>query len=82
MIELGIQNGDLLVVDRSLTPVHGDVVVTAVNGELTCKVLDLHKKRFLAANNHYPPININDSMDVLIEGVVVHSIRHHRVRAG
>ena len=82
LLEIGIKNGDLLIVDRSLKPMQGDVVIVALNGEMTCKILDLQHKRLLAANQYYPSIAIGDDMDMLVEGVVVHSIRYHRVRAG
>lgn len=80
LLDVGIKDGDLLIVDRSLKPIHGDVVIAAVNGEMTCKLLDLHNECLLAANNRYEPIKITDDIDMLIEGVVSHSIRYHRVR--
>lgn len=82
MTNLGIFSGDLLVVDRALEPVHGDVVIAALNGELTCKVLDLRQKRLLSGNQLYPPIEIGDDSELIIEGVVSHSLRYHRVCAG
>ena len=69
-------------VDRSLSPCQNDVVIVALDGELTCKILDLQQQRLLAANRHYPPIAIVDGVDMLIEGVVSHSLRYHRVRTG
>lgn len=78
MQNLGIFDGDLLVVDRALTPVHGDVVVAALNGEFTCKQLNLHKRQLVAANKNYPPIPINGDCELLVEGVVIHSIRYFR----
>ena len=82
LIEIGIKDGDLLVIDRSLTPVQNDVVVVALDGEMTCKILDLKHQRLLAANKRYKPLAITQGMDLLIEGVVTHSIRYHRVRSG
>ncbi len=77
---IGIFDGDLLIIDRSVAPVHGDVVLAALDGEFTCKVLDLHRRRLLSANDDYPPIAIGDESTFEVEGVVVHSIRTHRVR--
>lgn len=74
----GIYNGDYLIVDRALHPAHGDVVVAALDGELTCKILDLRQRRLLAANRDYPPIPIGEGSDFIIEGVVTSSIRRHR----
>ena len=77
MNRLGIFDQDLLIVDRSISPQHGQIVVVAVDGELVCKVLDLHRSRLLSANPSYPPIPITDDMDTVVEGVVIHSVRHH-----
>ena len=78
MTGLGIFNGDLLIVDRALQPQHGDVVIAAIDGELTCKMLDLHEKLLRSGNVRYPPIELHDNAELLIEGVVIHSVRHHR----
>jgi DNA polymerase V len=77
MTELGIGNGDLLVVDRSIKPKHGSVVIAAVDGQFTCKVLDLLQRRLLAANAKYASIPILEDMELMIEGVVTYSIRCH-----
>ena len=44
MIEAGICDSDIAVIDRSLQPVDGDVIVAFVNGEFTIKYLDLKHK--------------------------------------
>lgn len=77
MIRLGIFDGDLLIIDRSIEPSHGQVVIAALNGDLVCKVLDKHQQQLLSANDQYPPIAINEEMALLIEGVVTYSIRSH-----
>ena len=76
MINAGIFNGDLLVVDRSLEPTHGKIVIAAVNGELTVKRLKkAGKKVFLVAENkQYPPIELTDSDQIQLWGVVTHTI--------
>lgn len=78
MTGLGIFDGDILIVDRAVRPAHGDVVLAVLDGELTCKVLDMHKQRLLAANRDYDPIPIREGSDFSIEGVVTSSIRRHR----
>ena len=80
--DAGIFDGDLLVVDRSLEWRQGSIVVAALDGELTCKILDLKNRRLLAANPNYPPISIEGREDLVIEGVVVFSVRRHHARAG
>ena len=77
MEQLGIHNGDLLIVDRSLNPEHNHIVVAVINGEFVCKILDKYQLQLKSANGHSPSISITESMDLLIEGVVTHSIRHH-----
>jgi len=75
-----IHPGDRLIVDRSLEPRHGDVVVACVNGEMTVKRLTVEDgKVLLAADNPaYPPIEVNGEQELIIWGVVTNSI--HRLR--
>jgi len=79
MMGAGIFDGDLLIVDRAVNPAHGNVVLAALDGELTCKILDIHNRRLLSASDRYPPLPIEEGADFQIEGVVIHSIRSHRV---
>lgn len=81
MKDLGIFDGDLLIVDRAVQPVNGSVVVANIEGELTCKILDTKHKRLCSANTDYPSFYIGDNNSLYIEGVVIHSIRSH-VRTG
>jgi len=78
MTGVGIFDGDLLIVDRALTPRTGDVVLAALDGELTCKILDSQGRQLLAANRRYPPITIPEGSHFEVEGVVISSIRRHR----
>ncbi|MFT4844694.1 MAG: DNA polymerase V [Cellvibrionaceae bacterium] len=75
---IGIFDGDLLIIDRAIEPAHGDVVLAALDGELTCKVLDMHEKRLLSSNKKYAPIAIGDENSLIIEGVVTYSINQHK----
>lgn len=79
MIGAGIHDGDLLVVDRSLEPSHGRVVIAALDGELTVKRLhQQHGKILLCADNpDYPAIAIRQGQELQIWGVVAHVI--HKV---
>lgn len=72
MVGVGIFSGDYLVVNRSLKPKNGDIVIAVVNGELTVKQLSCNSKQvqLLPANKNYKPINISDGMELIIEGVV------------
>jgi DNA polymerase V len=79
MIDVGIFSGDILVVDRSISPDDGHIVIAAIDGELTVK--RLYRKNgecaLLAENPDYPKIPINDSQSLMIWGVVIHSIRQY-----
>ena len=80
MIEAGICDGDIAVIDRSLEPQNGNVVVAYINNEFTIKYLDLtHKKdgyiELRPANNKYKPIRIDESDTFEVWGVVVWTIK-------
>ncbi|WP_392560240.1 LexA family protein [Orbus mooreae] len=81
MVDYGILNGDLLIVDRSLKPQVNDVVIVAVDGELTCKCLGLIAGQYhlLAGNALYPPIPL-EGKEVHVWGVVIHTIHTLRGR--
>ena len=72
----GIHDGDLLVVDRSLDPHPGRVVVAVLDGGFTLKRLVRHhgRLRLEAANPNYPPLDLESCNDVQIWGVAIHVI--------
>ncbi len=76
MTGAGIHDGDLLVVDRSLDPRPGRVVVAVLDGGFTLKRLmrDHGRLRLEAANPHYPPLDLQSCHDVQIWGVAIHVI--------
>ncbi|MEE3416076.1 MAG: translesion error-prone DNA polymerase V autoproteolytic subunit [Prevotella sp.] len=83
MIEAGICNNDIAVIDRSLEPRDGDVVVGYVNGEFTIKYLDMrHKKdgyiELRPANKDFKPIRITPEDNFEVWGVVIWTIKHWR----
>lgn len=75
MIDAGIYPDDLLVVDRSITAKHGDIVIASLNGEFTVKELGLNPFMLIPRNKHYQPISICDGDDIEIFGVVTNVIR-------
>lgn len=76
MKEAGINDGDLLVVDRSLKPEHGDIVVAAVDGEFTVKELCLHPAvKLVPRNSAYSEIQVSDEGELEIFGVVTHLLK-------
>ena len=76
MMNAGIFNGDLLIVDRSINATPGKVVIAAVNGELTVKRLEKTKEgMFLVTENtNYAPIKLEESDHIHIWGVVLYNI--------
>lgn len=72
MIGAGIHHDDILVVDRSLEPVSGRVVIAVVNGELTVKRLVRcnGEARLLAENPNYPPMELTEETACEVWGVV------------
>lgn len=77
MRDAGIDDGDTLVVDRSVKPAHGHVVVAVVDGDFTVKRLWRRggAMRLQAANPTYPDITPRDGQTVEIWGVVRHCIK-------
>jgi DNA polymerase V len=79
MIKAGIHENDILVVDRSLEPRHGKVIIAALDGQLTVKRLH-HKSgktMLMPENDRYEPIIITDEASMVIWGVVtnvIHSV--------
>jgi DNA polymerase V len=79
MIQAGIHDGDILIVDRSLPPVDGKIVIASINGELTVKRLKSKGKQLqlVPENEEYKPINITGEDDLRLWGVVTNVI--HKV---
>lgn len=79
MINAGIHENDILVVDRSLTPTDGKIIVVAVDGQLTVKRLKKQhgKITLLPENPNFSPIEIAEGSELHIWGVVtnvIHSV--------
>lgn len=76
MIKAGIHDNDILVVDRSLEPSDGKIVIASVNGELTVKRLRCtgRKIQLVPENDNYPQIDITEEMDLRFWGVVTNVI--------
>lgn len=79
MLGAGIHPNDILVVDRSIEPVPGKIVICALNGELTVKRLERNNEQWQlkAENPAYPDIVIHEELEMVIWGVVtnvIHSV--------
>ena len=77
MINIGIYDGDILIVDRSLDAKSKDIVIASIFGELTVKklLLDIHGDPQLKSENElYSNIEIKNKEDLIIWGVVTSAI--------
>ena len=78
MVDYGIQDGDLLVVDRSVSPLPGHTVVALWEGGFVCKKLYVRGNRIvLASSAGYPPIIVPEDIELDIWGVVRSNIHFH-----
>lgn len=77
LIELGIDNNDLMIIDRSIKPQSGKVAVCFIDGEFTAKVLRIEKDSIwlLPANSAYKPIYVTQDNDFRIWGIVTYCIK-------
>jgi len=77
MRDAGIDDGDVLIVDRSLQATHGDMVVAVMEGEFTVKHLYQHqgKVRLRAANPAFTDIELREGQELHIWGVVTWIIK-------
>ncbi len=77
MKDVGITDGDLLVIDKSITPKNDQIAVCYVDGEFTIKKIKFEKDVcwLLPANDAYQPIRVTSQNDFLIWGIVTHVIK-------
>lgn len=81
MIDAGIFDGDIAVIDRAVEPANGDVVVAYLDKEYTIKFLDLTHKdegyiELVPANENFRPIKIDELDNFEVWGVVVWTIHN------
>ena len=80
MMDAGILDGDLLIVDRSLTPKNKDIVVANINGEFLVKRLYIKNSKvwLCSENKEFKSILINNETTFEIWGIVTNAIHHVR----
>jgi len=80
MRDTGIDDGDLLVVNRALKPQHGQIVVAVVDGEFAVKQLSLRggRLKLKAGNPTYPDISPSEGQTIEVWGVVTSCIKQFR----
>lgn len=79
MIDEGIYDGDLIIIDRSLTPKDGDIAVCVIESEYTIKRIKIESNCYwlISTNKNDKPILITEDNQYLIWGIVAHSIKSH-----
>ena len=78
MQDIGIFDGDVLIIDRHETVRNGDVIVASLNREFVCKIIDIPRRLLLSSNPLHQPVIIHEYDEFSIEGVITRSIRCHR----
>lgn len=80
MIDLGIADGNILVVNRALSPKHGDIVVAEIDGDFTVKQFWRRSGivQLRAGNATFPPILFKDGQTMTICGVVTATIKRFK----
>ena len=79
MINAGIKDKDLIIVDKSLIAKPGNIVIAMIDGEFTIKRLSIkNNELYLKAENHnYPDFRFKNHIDIQIWGVVIYSIHSY-----
>ncbi|MEI7824289.1 MAG: translesion error-prone DNA polymerase V autoproteolytic subunit, partial [Chlorobiaceae bacterium] len=76
MVDAGIHDGDLLVIDKALEPKEGAIAVCYLDGEFTVKRLSVREEGvyLMPANAEFKPIRITEDNDFLVWGIVAYVI--------
>ncbi len=77
MIDAGIHDGDLIIIDKSLEPADGKIAVCFIDGEFTVKRIKIDRDCcwLLPANDDFNPIRVTEENEFLVWGIVIHVIR-------
>ena len=85
MTGFGISDGDLLVIDKSIEPIDGDIVVAFIDGEFTLKKIMKDENEcnlwLVPGNEDYPPIKITEENDFIVWGVLTYNIKRQLIRS-
>ena len=77
MIDAGINDKDVLVVDRSLEPQNNKIAICFIDGEFTVKRILVEKEclYLMPENPNYSPIKITEENELIIWGIVTYVIK-------
>ena len=79
MRDCGIDDGDLLVIDKGIEPADGDIVVAFIDGEFTLKRVKVDQAGqclwLVPANEQYEPIRVTEENNFIIWGVLTYNIK-------
>ncbi|TGD57614.1 LexA family protein [Flavobacterium humi] len=77
MIDAGINDQDVLVVDRSLEPQNNTIAICFIDGEFTVKRIRLEKGSLylMPENKNYAPIQVTEENQLIIWGIVTYVIK-------
>jgi len=80
MRNAGIDDGDIIVVDKRLEPFDNDIAVCVINGDFTLKRLKVEKDCvwLMPENDAYPPILVNNNEGFEVWGIVINTLKYHR----
>jgi DNA polymerase V len=77
MLDAGIHDGDLIIIDKSMEPADGKIAVCFIDGEFTIKRIKVERDCcwLMPANEEFSPIRVTEENDFLVWGIVIHVIR-------
>lgn len=79
MQDIGISDGDLLIVDKSLEPQDNKIAVCFIDGEFTLKQIKIDTDCcwLMPANKNYKPIKVTTENEFIVWGIVTHTIKSY-----
>lgn len=78
MKDLGIHDGDLLIIDKSIEPQNGKIAICYIDGEFTVKTIKIEQDCIwlIPANKDYHAIKVTKDNDFLVWGIVINVIKY------
>lgn len=82
MVDEGIEDGDVLIIDKSLEPINGDLAVCCIDNEFTLKRIEIDTDyiKLMPSNPIFNPIIVTSENQFMIWGIVTYTIKKNRRR--